>query len=67
MNNLENDSKEIISRKSMTELAKFIENTPKSPDITFKSIWLILANFGTHIIWSTDHCHSMLIGVLKHS
>ena len=49
----------------MLEGAQLVEHATKCPDVTLKGIWVILADFGTHIVRCTHHCHCCSVCVLQ--
>jgi hypothetical protein len=51
----------------MLKSTEFIKNTTHCPNIRLETIWFVFANFRTHIVGSSNHCHCMFIGVLKDS
>lgn len=52
--------------KGMPEVAHFVEDAAKCPNIWFVAVWLIFEEFWRHIIRSSNACISKIFGAIQH-
>ena len=65
-NDLHGEHVDVGAVKRRLQCAHFIQQHPKRPQITFKTIWLIVDNFWTEVVWRANDRNRLLNRITQH-